>query len=71
MVDIDMRVKQGLENLVYLYILVFPATDADTLHGNWKRNKIFADYNRPSRDVLRLWFLDIKEELEEQGIALN
>ena len=71
MKSFNMRVKKGLENLVYLFILLHPKTDADMLYDSWKSNKIFGEYNRPSRDILRLWFIDIQEGLEDQGIALN
>jgi hypothetical protein len=46
-----MRVNKALKNLIYLFILIYPETDAKTLHANWKRDKVLAEYNRPSLDA--------------------
>lgn len=64
------RISKGLENLIYLFVLIYAPADPEVLFDNWHKNKILRVYNRPDIGTLKLWFLDIKEELEEMGIKI-
>ena len=69
MAGISMRVNKALKNLIYLFILIYPDTDAKTLHANWKNDKVLAEYNRPSLEVLQSWFTDVRENLDGKKAA--
>ncbi len=64
-----MRVNKALKHLIYLFILIYPDTDAKTLHANWKNDKVLAEYNRPSLELLESWFVDVRENLDVKQVA--
>lgn len=66
-----MKISSLVISLVYFYILNNPEITADKLYENWKKSKIFRDYNRPDINTVKLWFADIYEELAEKGIQVN
>jgi hypothetical protein len=69
--ELAMKISKSLENLVYLFVLVYPKTSAELLHRDWKKNKILREYNRPPVETLRLWMQDFREELGEKGVKFN
>ncbi len=64
-----MRVNKALKNLIYLFILIYPDTNAKTLYENWKNDKVLAEYNRPSLELLESWFADVRENLDRKKVA--
>jgi hypothetical protein len=64
-----MRVNKALKHLIYLFILIYPDTDAKTLYANWKRDKVLAEYNRPLLELLESWFIDVRESSETKQVT--
>jgi hypothetical protein len=57
-----------LENLVYIYILLHPEATAQDVFTIWFVNNVFKEYERPDKNQLSAWFVDIWEEIEECGV---
>ena len=63
-----MATKNGVDNLVYLFILIFPTKSAHQIYTEWKENKILKEYPRPSKKNIKTWVLDTYQELKQKGI---
>lgn len=70
MIDTMARV-QGLNNLVYFFILVYPSYSADRIYTEWRENKILQEYPRPSLKTIKNWVSDTYLDLEQKGIYFN
>ena len=44
--------QETMENLIYLYLLLHPATGAEKLFNYWYKDKVLADYERPEKEQL-------------------
>lgn len=37
----------------------------------WQRNKILREYERPEKELIEQWVLEVKQELIEKGVRLK
>lgn len=66
-----MRVSKAVKNLVYLFILINPGTDAKKLHEIWKQDKVLAEYDRPTLETLQLWCADVQANSTSKKAVAN
>jgi len=63
-----MATTPGLNNLVYMFIMVFPEYSADRIYREWKSNKVLKEYRRPPLQRIKSWWIDTHLDLKKKRI---
>lgn len=54
-----------MENLIYLFMLVHPATTADRIYNYWEKDKVLQEYPKPKKAELHAVVTRIKAEITQ------
>jgi hypothetical protein len=63
--------KNVVEQVVYLFVLIHPKMSADQIYESWSNDKSLLEYDRPTLSQLRVWLYDIRDELLDSKPNIN
>jgi len=59
-----------MENLLYLFLLIHPATTAERIYSYWPKHKVLAEYPRPEKEELTKTVNLLKTEIRTMLIQV-